>query len=98
MLPDNNAKVMATCQYACVPAAACSATVAAVIKDTTATGPTAKTRLLPSKAYKSSGATLAYKPTSGGKPASSAYAKLCGISMTVTMTAAAMSLLKLCLL
>ena len=36
----------------------------------------------------SSGATLAYRPTSGGSPASSAYARLCGMSMTVTMSAA----------
>jgi hypothetical protein len=43
---------------------------AAVISDTTATGPTASTRLLPSSAYTSSGATLAYRPACGGRPAS----------------------------
>jgi len=35
---------------------------------------------------------LAYKPTCGGSPASAAYARLWGISMTVTMTAATRSL------
>jgi hypothetical protein len=45
-------------------------------------------------AYKIKGATLAYKPTSGGKPAKSAYAKLCGINMTVTINAATKSLIK----
>jgi hypothetical protein len=67
---------------------------AAVISDTTATGPTANTRLVPKMAYKIKGATLAYKPTSGGKPAKSAYAKLCGINMTVTINAATKSLIK----
>ena len=52
-----------------MPAAACSPTAAAVINDTTATGPTASTRLLPNTAYNSKGATLAYSPTSGGSPA-----------------------------
>ena len=42
------------------------------MSDTTATGPTASTRLVPNRAYKSRGATLAYKPASGGRPASSA--------------------------
>ena len=72
MPPDKNASVIATCQYAWVPAAACSPTAAAVMSETTATGPTASTRLLPSTAYKTKGATLAYKPTSGGSPASKA--------------------------
>ena len=67
---------------------------AAVISEATATGPTAKTRLVPKTAYSSKGATLAYSPTSGGKPASKAYAKLCGISMMVTITAAMASLAK----
>ena len=40
--------------------------------DTTATGPTASTRLVPSTAYKTSGATLAYRPTWGGNPANAA--------------------------
>ena len=39
-------------------------------------------------------ALLAYKPTSGGNPASKAYAKLCGISMMVTISAATASLVK----
>ena len=64
------------------------------MSDTTATGPTANTRLLPSTAYNKSGATLAYKPTSGGRPASKAYARLCGISMMVTISAATASLVK----
>src|SRR5690606_17394763 len=38
-----------------------------------------------------SGATLAYRPTSGGRPASWAYARLCGISINVTMAAASAS-------
>ena len=42
------------------------------MSETTATGPTASTRLLPSTAYNTKGATLAYKPTSGGSPASRA--------------------------
>ncbi len=45
---------------------------AAVISETTATGPTASTRLLPKSAYKSRGATLAYKPACGGSPANNA--------------------------
>jgi len=42
------------------------------LAETGATGPTASTRLLPKTAYSSNGATLAYRPTSGGSPASSA--------------------------
>ena len=72
MPPDKNAKVIAICQYAWVPAAACSPTAAAVIRETTATGPTANTLLLPKTAYSNNGATLAYNPTSGGRPASKA--------------------------
>jgi hypothetical protein len=67
--PLMKARVMATAQYSGEPAAACSPMAVAVIKDTTATGPTANTRLVPNTAYSSKGAMLAYKPTSGGKPA-----------------------------
>ena len=49
----------AALQYAGEPATACSPIAAAVISDTTATGPTASTRLLPKMAYSSNGATLA---------------------------------------
>lgn len=61
---------------------------AAVVSETTATGPTARTRLVPNTAHNSSGATLAYSPNSSGKPASMAQAKLCGMSMMVTIRAA----------
>jgi len=44
----------------------------AVINDVTAPGPTAKTWLLPKKAYANTGHTLAYKPMVGGKPANMA--------------------------
>jgi len=47
--------------------------------------------LLPSSAYASKGRMLAYSPTSGGRPASIAYARLCGISITVTIRPAVMS-------
>ena len=53
-----------------LPAGNSGARVAAVISETTATGPTASTRLVPSSAYMNNGATLAYSPTSGGSPAS----------------------------
>ena len=72
MAPERNASVMATAQYAGMPATACWPVAAAVMSETTATGPTASTRLVPNTAYSSSGATLAYSPTSGGKPASMA--------------------------
>ena len=62
--------VMATAQYRSEPGGACWPTAAAVMSETTATGPTASTRLVPSSAYTSKGATLAYSPTSGGNPAS----------------------------
>ena len=48
--PDRKARVMATAPAAGVPAAACSPTAAAVMSDTTATGPTASTRLVPNRA------------------------------------------------
>ena len=70
--PDMKASVRAAAQYAGVPAAASWPMAAAVISDVTAAGPTASARLVPNTAYSSSGATLAYRPTSAGRPASSA--------------------------
>ena len=93
MAPDRNAKVMATPQYEGEPTTARSPTAVAVMSDTTATGPTANTRLVPKIAYSNKGAMLAYKPTSGGKPANEAYAKLWGMSMMVTISAATRSLI-----
>ena len=57
--PERKASVMATAQYSGVPAGACCPMAAAVMSETTATGPTASTRLVPNTAYSSSGATLA---------------------------------------
>ncbi len=39
-----------------------------------ATGPTASCRDVPNRAYNTSGTVEAYRPTSGGNPASNAYA------------------------
>ena len=48
------------------------ATAAAVINETTATGPTDKVLLVPNTAYTTSGRILAYSPTCAGNPASKA--------------------------
>ena len=48
--PDRKASVIAAVQYAAEPAGARSPMAVAVISETTATGPTASTRLLPSNA------------------------------------------------
>ena len=72
MAPDRNAKVIAAPQYEGEPATASSPMAVAVMSETTATGPTASTRLVPKIAYNSKGAMLAYKPTSGGNPANDA--------------------------
>ena len=77
-----------------MPCAVTDPTAEAVINEATATGPTDNVRLLPNSAYATSGRIDAYSPISAGKPASKAYAKDCGISMIVTMTAARLSLTK----
>jgi hypothetical protein len=46
--PESSASVIAALQYAALPMAARSPIAVAVISETTATGPTASTRLLPS--------------------------------------------------
>ena len=48
--PERNASVMATAQYSGVPDTACWPMAAAVMSETTATGPTASTRLVPNTA------------------------------------------------
>ena len=63
---------MARATYSGEPATAMGNKALAVIKEVTATGPTANTWLLPKKAYANTGHTLAYKPMVGGKPASMA--------------------------
>ena len=62
--------------------------VAAVIKEITATGPTARALEVPKIPYAINGAIDAYNPISEGSPAKSAYARDCGINMTVTIIAA----------
>ena len=51
---------------------ASGAMACSVIRASTAAGPTALTLLAPTSAYATSGSTLAYRPTCGGSPASSA--------------------------
>ncbi len=48
--PDRKASVIAAVRYSALPGAATCPTAAAVIKDTTATGPTASARLVPKMA------------------------------------------------
>ncbi len=48
--PERKASVIATAQYSGVPATACWPMAAAVMSETTATGPTASTRLVPNTA------------------------------------------------
>jgi hypothetical protein len=49
-MPDRKASVIAAVRYSGVPEAAIWPTAAAVISDTTATGPTASARLVPNSA------------------------------------------------
>ena len=49
-MPDRNASVIAAIRYSGVPEAAIWPTAAAVISDTTATGPTASALLVPNRA------------------------------------------------
>ena len=48
--PDSRASAIAADQYSGEPATACSPMAVAVISETTATGPTASTRLVPNRA------------------------------------------------
>jgi hypothetical protein len=58
-------------EAALTPAGSCDS-ACEIISASTAAGPTDSTGLDPSAAYATSGSRLAYKPTCGGKPASSA--------------------------
>ena len=68
--PVSKASAMAAPRYSGVPWAAIGATAASVIRLVTATGPTESERDVPKMAYKIKGAIEAYRPTSGGRPAS----------------------------
>ncbi len=70
--PDSAASSMAAPIYSADSAANIGPKAAAVINETTATGPTASVRLEPKIAYKNNGAILAYNPVIGGNPASMA--------------------------
>ena len=72
MAPLSRASIKAASVYATLPCAATAPTLAAVMREVTAAGPTAKVPLLPIKAYSTKGAMLAYKPACAGKPANSA--------------------------
>jgi hypothetical protein len=70
--PVSKARAIAAPRYSGVPWAAIGATAARVMRLVTATGPTEREREVPKIAYNISGAMDAYKPTSGGSPASCA--------------------------
>ena len=70
--PERKARVMAARSSSGDPGAARLPIAAAVISDTTATGPTASARLVPKIAYSTIGAMDAYIPVSAGRPARSA--------------------------
>ena len=94
IIPDIIAKVTANTTYSALPGLANWLQEAEVIRAITATGPTAKVFDVPNIAYKIRGMIEAYRPISGGSPANIAYAKDCGMSMMVTMTAATESSVK----
>ena len=73
------------------PAVAAAPMAAAVIRAVVLSGPTLSWRLEPRTAYRVSPPTAAHRPTSGGTPASSAYAITCGTRYAVTVTPASTS-------
>jgi hypothetical protein len=86
--PVISASTAASTMYSPVPGSASADTPLSVSSATMATGPTASCREDPKNAYTSSGTVLAYKPATGGRPASMAYAIPCGTSITATVTPA----------
>src|SRR5262249_56481760 len=63
-------------------------TAAAVINAVVDSGPTDNCRDDPSNAYTGSAATSAHNPTTGGNPATTAYAMTCGTLYAATVTPA----------
>jgi hypothetical protein len=70
--PDSRASWPASMPYSAVPGAASGPSADAVIRAMIAIGPTDCAPLVPNSAYSSGGAMLAYRPATGGKPATSA--------------------------
>ena len=90
-MPKNRASVRASVVKLMPLFADNAPIVPRVITDVIAVGPSVSTRALPNKPYIITGTILAYKPTIGGRPASKAYARLCGTSITATVKPAMVS-------
>ena len=91
LMPTINACRTAAATYSRVPGTATMLAPVATNNESIATGPTDNCREVPNMAYATSGSTEAYRPTTGGKPASMAYAMPCGMSITAIVTPAAAS-------
>ena len=70
--PESSASCAASTMYRPGPTLGMAESAAAVIREVIAIGPTDCVMLDPNSAYKSGGTMLAYRPTTGGRPATSA--------------------------
>jgi hypothetical protein len=82
--PDSTASCAASTPYSALPGNASGASADAVISEMIAIGPTDCVELVPTSAYNSGGTMLAYRPATGGRPATRAYAIPCGIIIMAT--------------